>query len=206
MPPGWIRPKSTSRSSSARSSAPTTSPISARSATAWPRSKPATTPSPDHSAGPSPAPTSTTCCTTSTPTKRPSPPPWQHEPYPRRTNGRDHLAGAAGVGRQAAHDLLQQFAVALLGLADGPGVLVHEAEPVGHGVYLRRKRVPHVLFQLLDAALKLLNRGHVGRIARPALNRALPRPTARLAGPFAARRERGSVCADGQAHEGDSLG
>src|SRR5215475_10971649 len=125
---------------------------------------------------------------------------------PRRISGEDHLAGAAGVGRQAAHDLLQQFAVALLGLADGPGVLVHEAEPVGHGVYLRRKRVPHVLFQLLDAALKLLNRGHVGRIARPALNRALPRPTARPAGPFAARRERGGICADGQAHEGDSLG
>lgn len=123
--------------------------------------------------------------------------------YPARAGS---LAGAAGVGRQAAHDLLQQFAVALLGLADGPGVLVHEAEPAGHGVYLRRKRVPHVLFQLLDAALKLLNRGHVGRIARPALNRALPRPTARPAGPFAARRERGSVCADGQAHEGDSLG
>jgi hypothetical protein len=84
------------------------------------------------------------------------------------------LASAAGVGGQAAHDLLQQLAVTRLGLADSPGVLVHEAEPIGHGVDLRRKRVPHLFFQQLDAALKLLNRGHVGRIARPAPNRVLP--------------------------------
>ena len=65
--------------------------IPARSATAWPRSKPAGTPSPDHSAGPSPAPASINCCTASTPTKRLSPRPSKHEPYRRRTNGRDHL-------------------------------------------------------------------------------------------------------------------
>src|SRR5262249_56029398 len=63
--------------------------------------------------------------------------------YPARAGS---LAGAAGVGRQAAHDLLQQFAVALLGLADGPGVLVHEAEPAGHGPPLPPHHAPPAPF------------------------------------------------------------
>lgn len=88
----------------------------------------------------------------------------------------------AGGGGQAVQDLLQQLTMlAQRGpgfLTEAPQILVHKAQPVGHGVDLRRKRVPKLLLQLLDAALKLLQRGHVGRIARRALKLALPRPQA----------------------------
>lgn len=115
--------------------------------------------------------------------------------------------GPLGSRGQAAQDLrelfalmLQQFAVmrqhlavALLGLADGLRVRVHQAQPVGHGIDLRRERVADLLLQLLEAALQLLNRGHGGRIAAATRKMTPPGPRIRQSAPLGGDRQHGSV-------------